>query len=80
MNSIYKNYENILIDIYPSFPNLKPVLFIKGANSNYISDTDWINIKEHYPNATIQNIANAGHWVHADNPTNLLDAIKKYLK
>lgn len=79
VNSIYKNYENILIDIYPSFPNLKPILFIKGANSYYISDTDWINIKEHYPNATIQNIANAGHWVHADNPTNLLDAIKKYL-
>jgi len=47
----------------------KPVLFLKGGNSNYISETDLINIQNNFPQAKIQTIAQAGHWLHAEQPT-----------
>lgn len=46
----------------------KPTLFIRGGNSNYILDSDLDNIKRHFPNASIETIPNAGHWLHAENP------------
>lgn len=46
----------------------KPTLFIRGGNSDYILDTDVPAIKEQFPNARIETIPNAGHWLHAENP------------
>ena len=47
----------------------KDTLFLKGANSNYITEKDTALIEAHFPNATIQTITNAGHWLHAENPS-----------
>ena len=47
----------------------KPTLFIRGGNSRYILDNDFENIKKHFPKASITTIENAGHWLHAENPT-----------
>jgi pimeloyl-ACP methyl ester carboxylesterase len=46
----------------------KPTLFIRGGNSTYILDEDWNNIKVHFPDAVLETIPNAGHWLHAENP------------
>lgn len=46
----------------------KPTLFLKGGNSNYIREDDLELIKHHFPNSEIKTIANAGHWLHAENP------------
>jgi esterase len=46
----------------------KPVLFIKGGNSNYIKEEDYDSIKRQFPKAQIEVIENAGHWLHAENP------------
>lgn len=45
-----------------------PTLFIRGGNSNYILDDDFQNIRHHFPNAVIETIPEAGHWLHAENP------------
>jgi pimeloyl-ACP methyl ester carboxylesterase len=45
-----------------------PVLFIKGGNSPYILPDDEKTILEIYPDARIVTIANAGHWLHAEQP------------
>mgnify|MGYP006197510429 CR=1 FL=1 len=45
----------------------KPVLFIKGERSNYITVEDEALIKQHFPEAQIISIPKAGHWVHAEN-------------
>ncbi len=45
-----------------------PTLFLKGAKSGYISDEDIGTIKQHFPNATLEIIDDAGHWLHAENP------------
>lgn len=44
------------------------VLFLKGALSDYIQGSDIDIIEAHFPNAEIIAIANAGHWLHAENP------------
>lgn len=55
------------------------VLFIKGANSDYIIEDYRQQTFEHFPQAKIKIIANAGHWVHSEKPAALLKIVEKYL-
>lgn len=57
-----------------------PTLFLKGANSRYIKDEDDVLIKKHFPSAHIISIANAGHWLHAENPKDFLSESLAFLK
>ncbi len=45
-----------------------PVLFVKGARSDYITDADLPAIRRLFPAARLVTIPDAGHWVHADAP------------
>jgi len=56
-----------------------PSLFLKGDRSEYIIDADITQIKKHFPMATIETISNAGHWLHAENPTQFLDKSLRFL-
>ena len=56
-----------------------PTLFLGGANSNYILPEDEMLIKERFPNAEIKKIANAGHWIHAENPKDFTTEILEFL-
>lgn len=58
----------------------KPTLFIRGGNSNYILDSDFENIKQHFPLAIIETIPNVGHWLHAENPKLFYEIISSFLK
>lgn len=58
----------------------KPTLFLKGANSNYIQETDESKIKEHFPQARIEIIENAGHWLHAENPEDFYKKAMDFLQ
>ncbi len=52
-----------------------PVTFIRGLNSDYISDQDFIDIKKIYPEARLNDIPNAGHWLHAEQPEKFIEAV-----
>ena len=54
-------------------------LFISGAKSDYILPQDEFQIKQQFPNSKIVKIANAGHWVQAENPTGFNEAVKDFL-
>ncbi|MCG2793071.1 MAG: alpha/beta fold hydrolase [Weeksellaceae bacterium] len=56
-----------------------PTLFVAGANSNYILPQDEFLIKQQFPNSQIIKVANAGHWVHADNPADFNAAVRDFL-
>ena len=58
----------------------KPTLFLRGANSKYIKDTDMELIKKHFPTAELKTIANAGHWLHAENPKDFYSETIAFLK
>lgn len=56
-----------------------PTLFIGGANSNYIQESDVEEINLKFASANIVMIEGAGHWVHAEKPVELLSAINNFL-
>ncbi|MGO4904567.1 alpha/beta fold hydrolase [Flavobacterium sp. W20_MBD1_R3] len=58
----------------------KPTLFIRGGNSKYILDSDFENIKQHFPNSNIETIPNAGHWLHAENPADFYEKVTSFVK
>jgi len=52
-----------------------PVIFLKGENSDYILIEDYKHITALFPAAEIRVIKNAGHWVHADDPGAVIEAL-----
>lgn len=59
----------------------KPVLFINGEKSGYIQrERDEPLIQQIFPQAKIETIAGAGHWVHAEKPTDVVEKVRAFLE
>jgi len=58
----------------------KPTLFIAGGASGYIEPLDELLISRHFPQAKIEIVPNAGHWVHAENPQEFYRVVEGFLK
>ncbi|HUA65364.1 MAG TPA: alpha/beta fold hydrolase [Alphaproteobacteria bacterium] len=56
-----------------------PALFVRGGKSHYIAEDGLPQIQELFPQARIETIAAAGHWVHADAPEEFLQRVKAFL-
>jgi esterase len=54
-------------------------VFLRGEKSDYILPVHEEDIRHYFPNARIETIANAGHWIHADQPQSLLAQLQKIL-
>ncbi|XP_015269041.1 PREDICTED: alpha/beta hydrolase domain-containing protein 11 [Gekko japonicus] len=67
---------------FPDFqtPYSGPTLFLGGSKSEYISSNDYPEIERLFPEAEIQYVSNAGHWVHADQPQEFLTAVCNFLE
>jgi pimeloyl-ACP methyl ester carboxylesterase len=77
---LQKNYKS-LNEPLPSFYTFdKETLFLKGGNSDYILASDERFITAHFPNAQIETISNAGHWLHAENPDEFYEKCRLFLK
>ncbi len=61
-------------------PFAKPTLFIRGGKSKYINPEDGAMIRELFPESQIQTIAEASHWVHADQPVAFLQLVQEFLE
>lgn len=72
-----------LIGGFPELQNTLPyrgkTLFMGGANSDYIQHEHHEDIRTLFPNARIDTIANAGHWLHADQPQLVIEGINQFL-
>ncbi len=55
-------------------------LFLRGANSSYISDAHWALIQQHFCQAQLVTIANAGHWLHFEQPRAFLAEVSQFLR
>jgi len=56
-----------------------PTLFLAGAQSAYIQKMDSLSIHKHFPNAKIETVSKAGHWLHAENPKEFYDKVMSFL-
>ncbi|MCF6306447.1 MAG: alpha/beta fold hydrolase [Flavobacteriaceae bacterium] len=54
-------------------------LFLRGANSHYIEAMDEMLILKHFPKAKIETVLNAGHWLHAENPTDFFKEVINFI-
>ncbi|MGJ8743806.1 alpha/beta fold hydrolase [Polaribacter sp.] len=64
----------------PSFTDFEnETLFLKGQKSNYITQDEEAIIEAHFPNSKIVEIANAGHWLHAENPKDFYKEVINFL-
>ena len=79
LEMLYKNSNEIGAALPESAIFEKPTLFIRGAKSNYILNSDFDAIKTHFPNSIIETVAEAGHWLHAENPKMFLDKTIQFL-
>ncbi len=77
---IHDQYNEILAEVDVVDPFEGETLFIRGGASKYISKEEVHSIKNIFPNAQFQTIENAGHWVHADQPEQLLGTTINFLK
>lgn len=80
LNAIDKNIETIGEGMESHQTTDKPILFIKGEKSHYIQNEDSITITALFPNAQIETIKGAGHWVHAEKPVEFVDMVMSFFR
>jgi len=56
----------------------KPALFLKGEHSAYLADKYLDDLYRFFPLAEIHEIADAGHWLYAEQPNRFMDAIRSF--
>lgn len=76
----------VLTEQYPAIleqikgdPFEEPTLFIRGEKSKYIVDDDMDLITSLFPQSKLETVADAGHWVHAEQPKALLQLVREFL-
>ena len=69
---------------FPAIPDGQcyegPTLFLRGAQSSYIKDKDASLIYRLFPKARFATLADAGHWLHADQPQAFIAHVSSFLQ
>jgi pimeloyl-ACP methyl ester carboxylesterase len=60
-------------------PFAGPTTFIRGANSTYVREDGVAALKTWFPHAALETIENAGHWLHAEQPEQVIAALEGFL-
>lgn len=72
LTEVFEGIEN-----HSSFDG--PVMFVAGGRSDYITEKDHARILELFPQAIINTIAGASHWVHSEEPEALCAMFSSFL-
>jgi esterase len=79
LKTLYKDYENILLETHANNKYNGPVLFLKGGLSLYIREQDDVMIKKLFPHAELAIIEEAGHWLHAEKPKAFYELVLNFI-
>jgi len=77
---IYENYERILEAIESDYTYDGETLFINGGKSDYLSPDDLPSLQRFFPQASLETIPQAGHWVHAEAPNEFFELINGVMR
>jgi pimeloyl-ACP methyl ester carboxylesterase len=80
LRGLAENYLQLGEPVFAPMPFAKPTLFIRGGKSNYINAEDEPLMRELFPQSEIKTIAEAGHWLHADQPEEFLRLVLSFLQ
>jgi esterase len=59
--------------------NHLPTLFVKGGQSNYIRAEHQLEIVHYFSNAEMTVVEEAGHWLHAEQPSQVTQIVNDFL-
>lgn len=79
LEAIENNLQNLSVGLPDNVEVDLPALFMRGAMSDYIKDSDAFTIKDHFPEASITTVYGAGHWIHAEKPDEFTEVVNKFL-
>lgn len=71
-------YSNVLSAIEYQHPVMVDTLWVRGGKSAYIVDSDIEGLLATYPQSRLETVADAGHWVHAERPMELLELVTDF--
>ena len=63
---------------YPAYP--KPVLWIAGSESGYVTHHDEAAMKALFPKVRQITVKGAGHWVHTEAPEVMIEALRRFAR
>jgi esterase len=66
--AIHANYARIRSALPVTPPFHGPTLFLRGDQSDYVRDSDRELVTQMFPQAKLETLAGAGHWLHAEAP------------
>jgi len=79
LDAIRRHYDDINAAVTDEGRFEGPALFVRGGDSDYVTDADAPDIHRRFPNAELVTIDGAGHWVHADAPEALAEVVTDFL-
>ena len=56
-----------------------PALFLRGGDSDYVTDRGEDAIREFFPQAVIEAVPGTGHWLHAEKPGQVTPRVADFL-
>jgi pimeloyl-ACP methyl ester carboxylesterase len=77
---INENLPEVFREISTDQPFSKPTLFVRGSLSPYIKDEYIPKMMKMFPNATVETIEGASHWLHAEKPSDFHRIVKNFLE
>ena len=69
----------LILSALPDQEVLHSTLFIKGGDSDYILEEDHEDIERVFLDSEIDEVANSGHWVHAEASEEFLEKTLTFL-
>lgn len=79
LDTIRAAYPEIAAAPAAAGPYEGPALFVRGGNSDYVPDDAEPLIRERFPNAQIETVPGAAHWVHIDATGPFLERLHIFL-
>lgn len=81
ISAIKAHYDEIIGKTELQSPTFNgPTLFISGEKSGYLKESDKPELLAAFPLAKFIQVSRAGHWVHADNPTEFLETLQTFIQ
>lgn len=68
------SWPDLEADPYPG-----PVLWLAGANSDYVTDDYAAPMRALFPAVRLVTVKNAGHWVHSEQPDVFISAVRLFV-
>jgi len=80
IRGLWQNYERLAVAVKSEVFCDRPALFIVGGKSRFVPAEDHKLIRRLFPRAEFCTIADAGHWVHVEEPDLVATKVLHFLR